>query len=271
MPRLSISRLPISRLFAALWLTGLAVTARCPAHAEPAASPEARVLRVLVLENTPPLSQRRPDGILGGFNVDIGRELCRVLGAACSFEAHIFDGAIDRIAAGEYDIGFINLLRTPERERRVLFSEPYWRSSTSLIGRRGLPDVELAAAARRHRIATVRGSRQFDALTRIEGAAPNMVPVGSNEELWQSLRDGRADLAILPTLQALHFLLSEAGEAFDTLGNPLTGDGLGGTVHIVFPLGRAGLKAEVDKAVTTLRREGVYQAIVRRYFPFDIY
>lgn len=228
-------------------------------------------LRIVFTENLSPFSERETNGDLTGFNVDLARAMCRVMKVDCVFTAEPLKALIDDVAAGRFDIGFGNLLRTPEREKRLLFSEPYWRSSSSLIGRRGTPDISLAEAVRTLRIATIKGSRQNDVLARLAGADHTLITVPTTEELWVSLREGKCDLAIAPTLNAMHFLLSDGGEGFETVGNPMTDNGLGGAVHIVFPPGRGDLKTAVDHAVEALRSDSTYQSLNHRYFPFDIY
>ena len=269
------TRFPATRavLIQAILLAGLAAVQ--PARADGPPPTEHPFLRIVVIDHSPPFSGRDANGTLVGFNIDFGRELCRTLRAVCSFDAAPFKQIIDDVAAGRYDIGFGNALRTPDREQRLLFSVPYWRSSSSLVGRRGLPDMTMEEAIRSRRIAAIRGSRQHDALFRLAGSDPNMtgnlVVVSTLEDLWGAMRDGRSDMAIGPTLNIVHFLLSDAGEGFETIGTPMSENGLGGTVHIVFPPGRHELKASVDRALSALRNDGTYQRINRNYFPFDIY
>ncbi|MBP2297294.1 substrate-binding periplasmic protein [Azospirillum rugosum] len=257
-------------LWCLAWLTALPLAM---ARAEPPAPApaEPRTLRVVVSDNAPPFSRREADGTLVGFNVDFGNALCRVLQVTCSMETAPFNQLIDEVAAGHYDLGIGNVLRTPEREKRLLFSTPYWRSSSSLLGQRGFPELTLADAARGRRIAVVRGSQQYDVLARMSGPGTTLLVVPTLEDLWVALLDGRAELVLAPTLKAVHFLLSDAGQRFETIGTPMTDNGLGGPVHMVLPLSHPDLKAAVDRAIAAVRSDGTYQSINRQYFPFDIY
>ena len=232
---------------------------------------EGQILRVVVNDNSPPFSQRQADGTLTGFNVDFALEICKFLHAICKIETRPLKSAIDSVINGQFDMGFSNLLWSPERERRLLLSIPYWRSSTSLIGRRGMPDINLSEAVHDHHIAVLRGSRQFEVLSTFDGSSNSLIPFDTYADLWQCLRDNCADLGIMATLNALHFLLTEDGESFETIGNPLTTNGLGGSIHIDFPRNRPNLKDAVDAAIAHLRDDGTYQSLNRRYFSFDIY
>lgn len=252
------------------WLPALSAGGAL-AEPSPQARPETPILRIVVSDNAPPFSRREADGTLAGFNVEFGNALCRVLQVTCTMETAPFNRLIDEVAAGHYDLGLGNVLHTPEREKRLLFSVPYWRSSSSLLGLRGLPDLPLANAARERRVAVVRGSRQHEVLERLTGAGATLLVVPTLEDLWSSLIDGRTEMVLAPTLKSVHFLLSDAGQRFETVGTPMTDDGLGGPVHMVFPPNRPDLKAVVDRAIAAIRSDGTYQLINRRYFPFDIY
>jgi ABC-type amino acid transport substrate-binding protein len=263
---MSIDRMRL--IFSAILAAVLAFAGTAMAQTLP--SLEGQTLHVVLLPATPLFSQRQPDGKITGFNADMVREICRLLKANCIQSVAPLAVIIEKVAGGEVELGMANLLKTPERERRLLYSEPYWRSTSSLVGRRGMPDISLADAAQTKQIAAVRGSRQFDAITRL-GATANLVPGESSADMWQALRDGRAEIVLTPTLHANGFLLSPQGQDFTTIGPPISDEGVGGPVHIVFPLGRRDLKQAVDAAIERLRVDGTYQALSRRYFSFDIY
>ncbi|MBI1208258.1 MAG: transporter substrate-binding domain-containing protein [Azospirillum sp.] len=259
------------RSFATLGLAALPMLISLGALAGPGALPDltGQALRVEVVDSAPPFSKRLPDGSYAGFNVDLAGALCRVLHAICTLSGQPFAAIIDHISAGQADIALANLLRTPEREALVLFSAPVWRSSTSLVGAKDAADLDLAEAVHSRRIGVRRGSRQFDVLSALDAA--KLVPVATTEAVWQVLRDGTAELGIAPTLYARHFVASPEGQGFKTMGDPITGNGLGGSVHIVFPPGRADLKAAIDQAIMALRQDGSYQALSQRYFSYDIF
>lgn len=235
------------------------------------AQAQAQSVRVAVMEATPPFSHRNADGTLTGFNVDIMRALCRAMTATCRFDEVPFQDLLEAVASGRFDFGLANFLRTPERETRVAFSAPYWRSSSSVVGPAAEIDRAVPDALAGRRLAVIVGSRQHAYATRIAGTLAAVVERQHLNEVWQALRQGQADMALVPTLAALGFLTSEEGRPFSTVGTPLMEGGLGGTVHIVLPKGRADLQTAVDKAIAAIRADGSYQEINRRYFPFDVY
>ncbi|WP_029006955.1 substrate-binding periplasmic protein [Azospirillum halopraeferens] len=227
--------------------------------------------RIAVMEATPPFSYRAPDGRLTGFNVEIMRALCRVMDATCTFVELPFQAVLDAVAEERCDVGLANFLRTPDREARVDFSAPYWRSSSSFIGPMRDAAVPGPEAVRGRSVAVIRTTRQHAYMERMAGDVDQLVTVASLEDLWRTLTAGEAEFALVPTLAGLDFLLTHDGRAFSTIGTPLAGDGLGGTVHLVVPKGRRSLLNALNGAITTIRADGSYQEIGRRYFPFDVY
>jgi ABC-type amino acid transport substrate-binding protein len=263
--RRTLGRIGLGSLERRLWATLLALLlAAAPVQAGP-------TIRVAVMEATPPFSHRAPDGGLTGFNVDIMRALCRAMAATCRFDEMPFQDVLEAVASGRYEVGLANFLRTPEREARVTFSAPYWRSSSSVVGPPAETDRAVPQAMAGRRLAVIRDSRQHAYAKGIAGSLAALVEAPHLNDLWRALRDGRAELALVPTLAALGFLMSEEGKAFSTVGTPLMDDGLGGTVHIVLARGRPDLKAAVDDAIAAIRADGSYQEVNRRYFPFDVY
>ncbi|HYH40288.1 MAG TPA: transporter substrate-binding domain-containing protein [Azospirillum sp.] len=254
---------------------GLGILAGCAALslARAAAAPvqAGATVRVAVMEATPPFSHRGPGGALTGFNVDIMRALCRAMAATCRFDEMPFQDVLEAVAAGRYEVGLGNFLRTPEREARVAFSAPYWRSSSSVVGPAAETDRTVPQAMAGRRLAVIRDSRQHAYAARIAATLAALVEAPHLNDVWQALHDGRADLALVPTLAAFDFLVSDEGKPFSTIGTPLVDDGLGGTVHIVLPRGRSDLKTAVDDAIAVIRADGSYQEVNRRYFPFDVY
>ena len=260
--------LGISAGLVALWAGPLAIL---PATGGGTAHAGAPIVRVAVMAASPPFSHQAPDGTLTGFNVEIMQALCRVMAATCRFEEVPFQDLLEAVASARYDYGLANFLRTPDREAKVVFSAPYWRSSSSVVGAPGEADKAVPQALAGRRVGVIRGSRQHAYVKRIAGTLAGVVEASHLSELWDALRAGRIEFVLVSTLAALGFLVSEEGKAFSTIGTPMMDGGLGGTVHIVMPPGRPELKAAVDEAIAAIRIGGAYQDVNRRYFPFDVY
>lgn len=67
------------------------------------------------------------DGEYVGLDMDLGRAIAEQLGLECVYTNLDFDGIVPAIAAGgQADAGLSGISITPEREKQVNFSEPYY-------------------------------------------------------------------------------------------------------------------------------------------------
>lgn len=104
----------------------------CPAW--PAFAAGEAVLRVAVLDNSPPMAFADPRGQRSGFSVGLMRALCAEMKAHCQFSSVTLERVLDLVAAGDVDVAAVNLLDTPERRARVLLSKPVFRSRSLWLG-----------------------------------------------------------------------------------------------------------------------------------------
>lgn len=251
--------------------SGTGVLAVCLALAAPAGY--AQELVVAITATAPSFSQRGADGELSGFNVDLVRAICARLGRTCRLEATPFPEIIPGVAAGRADLGVGNTLKTPERERQVAFTVPYWRSTSSFLGPRAAatgfrPEAALAEA----RVCVVRETRQAAHVVQLAGRDGHgrVMALPGNADVLAALRGGQCAYAFLPTMQALPFLQSVDGAAYAFLGTPESRDGLGGDVHMVVRPDQPELLRQINRALDELIRDGTHERLSRRHFPFSI-
>jgi ABC-type amino acid transport substrate-binding protein len=66
------------------------------------------------------------DGKQVGFDVDLGNEIARRMGARLTFEAVDFRGIIAALTSGRVDVLITGMVYTPDRAQRIDFSDPYF-------------------------------------------------------------------------------------------------------------------------------------------------
>ena len=227
-------------------------------------------LTVAVTPAVVPFSYLDERGEMTGFNVEFGRAVCQKINATCRFEALTFVQILATVAAGQADIGLANALKTPEREKQVAFSLPYWRSTSSFFGVSGSTFKNPREALDKYRVCAINGSRQHAYLNQ-QGANPNqLMATTNNQDTIDNVRKGLCPLGMAPTMQILNFLQSPEGKGFSFLGVPLTDQGLGGPVHLVVRPDKPELLRRVDQAIKELILDGTHEKLTRRYFPFSI-
>ena len=220
-----------------------------------------------------------PGTELIAVNDDLAREICRRIHARCTVSFVPFNEVLPGIEDGRFDLGFGNLLRTPERDKRVAFSTPIWHSSSRMLG---TPATAEAFATRLGqplsldnlrdaRVATLEGSLQLTFLNAIASQRGlTVVTRKTAQEVLETLRDNTADFGLLTVLSAYALLNRDTTRQIEFVGSAVADRGLGGTVHIALPRQNDALRLSVDQAIAAIRADGSYQRIARRHFPLGL-
>jgi ABC-type amino acid transport substrate-binding protein len=241
-------------------LLGFALTPGLTAAAAPAAGEVP--LRVVVLADAPPLSFRDQNGQLTGFNVEIVRALCREMQTRCVFEVTTQATVVDTVAQGKADIAGVGLQETPERQSRLIFAKPHYRSISLWLARRGVLPGQPGL-----RVAVVGGSAQED-YAHQQGWTT--LAVAAHGELGVPLLDGRAQAAMMPMTSALNLQKSDSFRRLDLVPTVMHGPALGGDVAFGISPRRPALKEEIDAALDRIKRNGTYDRINSRFLPFRV-
>ena len=248
---------PRLRIIAASLLAALTLVTGIAAHsAEPP-------LKVAVLENSPPMSYRDADGRLTGFSIEIARAVCGEMRVQCAFQVTQLDRVVDLLAGGEIDIAAVSLLDTPERRRRILFAQPYFRSITLWFAK---PGVE--PGQRGLRVAVVKGSAQ-ETYARKQGW--DTVAVPTNGELGLPLIAGVAQAAIVPMNTSLHLQKDKEFLALGLASTVMKVPDLVGNASFGVNPQRPDLKENIDAALAGIKRNGSYERINTEFLPLRVY
>lgn len=231
----------------------------------------AETLKVGVLEN-PGFCMVDQNGHLSGFHVDLSREICSELKAQCTFVLMSLDEMLANLAKGtSVDMAVAGLTRTPERERKFLFSDRIQRDSASFMARANTIDEVTPAALAGKRIAVAKESVEAQYLKQQFGATATIVEYADVNEIYDAVAKGTVDLGFDISPSVMHFLLSEAGRGLELVGDPITEDTENSGGAIGLPFGREALRERVNAALRTLLMNGRYDAINSRYFPVRLY
>lgn len=237
--------------------------------AAPAAAADTFV--VAVNNNDRPFGYTDEKGELTGFSVAVAKELCRVLKAECTLTPVPFAQFVPGVAEGRFDFAVANVLRTAEREKSVDFTNHYWRSSSSFVGKAGVVAQVSAAALAGKRIAVQTGSQQERYLRKTYEGVAVIDAYPTNTERNAALIEGRADLMLGSTISHFAFLVTPEGQGFELIGEPMYEQGLGGEVGLPIRKGRDDLRQRLNDAIAAIVRDGIYSRINNQYFPVSIY
>ena len=266
MPLFSCRRVCIPLLLCACALAAFVLRERIlPAGAEKAAP---AVLRVGLEDHYPPMAFTDAQGKHTGFDRDMAEALCRQINARCEFVIEPFDDLLQKMISGGLDVMIAGLAALPERRQYMEFTEPYYRSSTIYIGRPGLPVTK--EGLRGKRLGAQTGSMQLDILKK-EWSDVATVVEAPFADLFGMLARGEVDVVLADALACYDFLKSRAGKDFGMVGDPLQINDVLSLARIGVRKGDRELTASLNKALMTMRVNGEYNHITRKYFPFNIY
>ncbi len=206
-----------------------------------------------------------------GFDIDIARALCAAMGASCTIVLSTWDEIIPRLVKGEYDFVVASMAKTAQRDMLVDFTIPYYRSRTNFIGnpRELLASTPKSLAGKT--IATQKETVQAEYLKANYAKDSKLLLLNTLIEAFHALVEGRADAVLTDSLVGYEFLQNEVGQPFDYIGPPLTTKNPSSEACIAVREGDDVLRIRLEKALQTIRLNGVYERINREYFPFSIY
>jgi polar amino acid transport system substrate-binding protein len=146
------------------------------------------------------------NGELIGFDVEHMRRFAQYLGMDIRFEIVGFDGFISYVASGKADIGASNITITEEREKSVLFTNPYFESAAAIVTKKleGGSEAQTAAQGKKKTIEDYAGAKiGIEFGDTLDMAAENIkageiISYTTQADLLAALDMGKVDAIILP-------------------------------------------------------------------------
>ncbi len=231
----------------------------------------AEPLVVAVNNNDRPFGWTNERGELTGFSVDIARALCRAMSRECRLVPTVFADFVGGVVDGRFDFVVANILRTAEREKLVDFSDRFWRSSSTFVGRPGVVADITGKGLQGKIVAVQKGAVQERYLREIYEGVATIDSYATNAERNAALVAGRADLILGSTISHYAFLSTKEGSRFEFIGDPLFDRGLGGDVALPVRKGRDELRRALNAAIAAILRDGSYARIGNTYFAATIF
>ncbi len=81
----------------------------------------------------PPFEELTADGNVEGIEIEVLNLVCEKLGVELKIETMDFDSVLPGVQAGKYDVGVSGISVTPEREKNVLFTDPYCLAAQAIV------------------------------------------------------------------------------------------------------------------------------------------
>ena len=246
---------------------GLALLAACATVAQ------AADLKVAIDPTYEPFTYKTPDGKPTGFDVDVANAICAELKRNCVFVEQVWDSMIPGLQARKYDVIVSSLSITEERKRVSDCSDRYYKTPSAIGGKKGTPYTG-PATLKGKRIGVLKGSTQEKwAMGELKPAGVTVVPYEAQDQVYLDINAGRLDGTVADKVE-VHggFLRKPEGKDYGYVGHDqyetkYYGDGIG----IGMRKGQKALKEQINAAIMTIRSNGTYNTIAKKYFDFDPY
>jgi len=245
----------------------LALLAAC------ATAAQAADLKVAIDPTYEPFTYKTPDGKPTGFDVDIANAVCAEIKRKCVFVEQVWDSMIPGLQARKYDVIVSSLSMTEERKRVIDFSDRYYKTPSAIVVKKGTAYTG-PASLKGKRIGVLKGSTQEKwALGELKPAGVNIIPYEAQDQVYLDINAGRLDGTVADKVE-VHggFLRKPEGKDYGYVGpdqydTKYYGDGIG----IGMRKGQKELKDQINQAIKTIRSNGTYNTIAKKYFGFDPY
>lgn len=210
----------------------------------------------------PPFSFRK-GGELAGFDMEIGQALAKEMGMQPNPVANPWQTLIAALKSGRFDAIIGSMAITPERQKQVNFTDPYYSSGAQVFVSSDNKEITDVEGIRGKKIGVLVSSSFADAAKKY---SDNIVTYTDDVTALRDLTvGGRVDAVITDQLIGENAILN-AGLGVKPLGDPIYVDDIGIAVN----KGNEALVDKLNKALATIKANGEYAKISKKYFGRNI-
>jgi len=189
-----------------------------------------------------------------GFEVDLAEEIAKELGVKARQAQNAWDSLIPALMRGDSDIAMNGIEITPQREKEVLFSRPYYIYTEQLVVRKDEEAIKSVNDLKGKKVGTLSGTVAQDILMKMGGVDVKIY--AGQVEPYEDLAIGRLDAVLLDLPIAAYY--AKPNPKLKYAGQPV-GEGF---YAIAIRMGDEELKAKIDdileRLVSTGRLKEIY-------------
>lgn len=222
----------------------------------------AQTLRFATEASYPPFESMDANNQIVGFDVDLANALCKEIDATCTFSNQNFDSLIPALKFRRIDAVMAGMDITPEREKQVLFSKPYYENSALFVGQKGKYSAIDQLKGKKVGVQNGTTHQKF-----IADKHPEITTVSydSYQNAKLDLQNGRIDAVFGDTAVVTEWLKSS--DKLAAVGDKVTDKDYFGTgLGIALRQGNTDLQQKFNAALDKVKQNGTYQSIYNKWF-----
>lgn len=211
----------------------------------------------------PPLNFQK-DGKLTGFDVEIGTEIAKRMGLEANPVTNPWETIIQGLKAKKFDAIIGSMTATPERDKQIDFTEPYYLSGAQIFVAENNTDIQSKEDLKGKTIGVIQASTWKSIAESL--TSPDKVkgyPVDVNA--LQDLALGRLDAVITDKIVGVS-AKNEKGLKIKPIGDLLNED----RVSIGVTEGNKDLANKINDALQSMIDDGTYEKISMKWFNTNI-
>ncbi|MEI9406992.1 transporter substrate-binding domain-containing protein [Mesorhizobium argentiipisi] len=268
----------------------VAIASLTPAF--PARAQSERVISIASEGASPPWDGTNDKGELYGYDIDVGRELCRRIAIKCTFVPQDWDGIIPALLVGKFDIIMSGMAITEKRKQSIAFSVPYASGFNQFVVRKELgldpgdttQKVNLSTVGDKEKaaiehlrstlsgkaIAVLRSSNSEAVVKQLMGDVVTIRSYDSLDNMKLDLAAGRVDGGLADYFTWRDFLETPSGSGAAFFGPELKGGLWGPGVGAGMRKDDAELLGKFNAAIDAATKDGTIKALSLKWFKTDI-
>ena len=221
---------------------------------------------VLGMDDTfAPMGFRDEKGELVGFDVELAQAAAKEMGIKIECQPIDWTVKETELDSGNVDFLWNGYSITPEREKKVLFSDPYMDNRQIIVTLKDSP-VNSKADLAGKRITVQGESSALEAVMKddafVKSLAEPPVEYATNTECFKDIEAKRCDAIVVDEVLARYYMKQNGEENYKVLE-----DNFG---EEKFAVGMrkddAALQEALNKALAKLKEDGTYDKIYKKYF-----
>ena len=211
-------------------------------------------LMIATSPDFPPFESLEGDAVVG-IEPDIMKLICDKLGVEAEFVQMDFDSVLIGIQAAKYDCAMSGITVTPDREKNMLFTAPYYNAAQVIVVAEGSPITGKADLA--GKVASVQTGTTAESGCQDEGI--EVQAFAANADAKAALTTGKVDAWVVDNLTAIQMV--EEGDGLVILEEKMTEE----PYAFAFAMGSEDLVAAINDALAALIADGTVEAIFDSY------
>ncbi len=199
-----------------------------------------------------------------GFDVDLWAAIAKELKIDYTLKPMDFSGIIPGLQTRNVDLALAGITITEERKKAIDFSDGYYKSGLLVMVKANNDRIKSIDDLKGKVVAVKSGTGSVDyAKQHIKSKDLRQFP--NIDNAYMELGTNRADAVLHDTPNILYFINTAGKGQFKAVGESIEAQQYG----IAFPKGSDALREKVNGALKTLRENGTYNTLYKKWFGSD--